>query len=73
MKQPNHPDDNQGIKDMEENNDNVSGLFPEDQVYELLEYAQHDSWRCRYHQKCHCGLDDLCEKMGIKKVALPEA
>jgi hypothetical protein len=38
---------------------------------ELLEYLQHDSWRCGYHQKCHCGLDLLTDKLGIERVPLP--
>lgn len=42
---------------------------------ELLEafrdYASHQSWRCDYRTRygeCMCGLDDLCDKLGIDRV-----
>jgi hypothetical protein len=38
---------------------------------ELWEYLQHDSWRCGYHQKCHCGLDILTDKLGMERIPLP--
>ena len=34
----------------------------------LLEYLHHDSWRCDYYAKCHCGLDDLTDKLGLPRV-----
>ena len=34
---------------------------------DLVEYLQHDSWRCGYHQKCHCGLDILTDKLGLER------
>lgn len=37
----------------------------------LLEYVTHDSWRCAYYQVCHCGLNDLTDKMGLPRVAIP--
>ena len=41
---------------------------PLDDVPDLLEYVQHDSWRCAYTGKCHCGLDALTDKLGIERV-----
>jgi hypothetical protein len=38
---------------------------------DLVEYLQHDSWRCGYHQKCHCGLDDLMNKLKLEIIPLP--
>jgi len=38
---------------------------------ELREYLEHDSWRCQYHQKCHCGLDVLTDKIGIERIPVP--
>jgi hypothetical protein len=41
-------------------------------VTELLDYAQHDSWRCGYNQECHCGLNAITERYGLPAVPLPE-
>jgi hypothetical protein len=41
-------------------------------VTELLDYAQHDSWRCGYNSECHCGLNAITEKYGLPAVPLPE-
>lgn len=41
-------------------------------VTELLDYAQHDSWRCGYHDECHCGLNAITERFGLPAVPLPE-
>jgi hypothetical protein len=41
-------------------------------IKELLDYAQHDSWRCGYHGECHCGLNAITEKYGLPAVPLPE-
>ena len=38
---------------------------------DLYEYLEHDSWRCAFHQKCHCGLDEITDKLGIRRVPLP--
>jgi len=38
---------------------------------DLCEYLQHDSWRCGYHKKCHCGLDILTDKLGMERIPLP--
>ena len=35
---------------------------------DLIEYLHHDSWRCDYYAKCHCGLDDLTDKLGLPRV-----
>lgn len=42
-----------------------------DGLREMAEYAAHTSWRCEYRTRygeCHCGLDDLCDKLGIDRV-----
>lgn len=31
-------------------------------------YARHQTWKCAYHQECHCGLDDACDSLGIERV-----
>jgi hypothetical protein len=41
-------------------------------VTELLDYAQHDSWRCGYNGECHCGLNAITKKYGLPAVPLPE-
>ena len=41
-------------------------------VRELLEYVQHDSWRCTYYDECHCGLDALTDKMGFQRIPRPD-
>jgi hypothetical protein len=41
-------------------------------VTELLDYAQHDSWRCGYHGECHCGLNAITDRYGLPAVPLPE-
>jgi hypothetical protein len=35
---------------------------------DLIEYLQHDSWRCVYYLECHCGLNDLTDKIGIERI-----
>lgn len=45
---------------------------------DVIEYAQHDSWRCEYRERyktCRCGLDDLMARLGLPPVAVndPEA
>jgi len=37
-------------------------------VRDLAEYAKHDKWRCAYYKKCHCGLDDLTDKIGLERI-----
>jgi hypothetical protein len=44
----------------------------EECIKELLDYAQHDSWRCGYNGECHCGLNTITEKYGLPAVPLPE-
>lgn len=42
-----------------------------DALRELGEYAEHASWRCAYrtrYKRCQCGLDDLCDRMGIPRI-----
>ena len=39
---------------------------------ELLDYAQHDSWRCGYYGECHCGLNTITERFGLPAIPLPE-
>lgn len=41
-------------------------------ITELLDYAQHDSWRCGYNNECHCGLNTITERFGLPAVPLPE-
>jgi hypothetical protein len=41
-------------------------------ITELLDYAQHDSWRCGYNGECHCGLNTITERYGLPAVPLPE-
>lgn len=45
---------------------------------DVVEYAEHGSWRCEYrtrYKTCRCGLDDLMERLGLPPVAVadPEA
>lgn len=51
---------------------NEQSLFtaPLDTVLDLLEYLQHDSWRCAYTGVCHCGLDALTDKLGLERVKM---
>jgi hypothetical protein len=35
---------------------------------DLVSYLKHDSWRCNYYEKCHCGLDDLTDKLLMERV-----
>lgn len=37
-------------------------------IAELADYAVHGKWRCKHYKKCHCGLDELCDKIGIPRV-----
>ena len=40
-------------------------------VEDFLEYASHQAWRCDYrtrYGKCMCGLDDLCDELGIERI-----
>jgi hypothetical protein len=48
--------------------DKIMKILKED----LCEYLQHDSWRCGYHQECHCGLNDLTDKLGLERIELPQ-
>jgi hypothetical protein len=41
-------------------------------VNELLEYAQHDSWRCGYNGECKCGLNGFLASHNLTPVPLPE-
>ena len=41
---------------------------PLNDVMDLLDYLQHDSWRCAYTGVCHCGLDALTDKLGLERV-----
>lgn len=43
-------------------------VAPLDTVLDLLDYLQHDSWRCAYTGKCHCGLDVITDKLGLERV-----
>lgn len=38
-------------------------------VRELALYVEHGSWRCEQYKKCHCGLDELMEKLGLDGTA----
>ena len=37
--------------------------------HKLIEYLAHDKWRCKHYKKCHCGLDELCDKIGIERIS----
>jgi len=37
-------------------------------IQELTEYLKHDSWRCDYYQDCHCGLNELTDKLKLQRV-----
>lgn len=50
----------------------INKIIVDQWMAELLEYAAHDSRRCRYYQECHCGLNDLTAKLGLPAVPLPE-
>jgi hypothetical protein len=42
-----------------------------DGLADITDYAAHASWRCDYRKRygeCHCGLDDLCDRLGIERV-----
>lgn len=42
-----------------------------DSLVAITEYAAHASWRCEYRTRygeCHCGLDELCDRLGIDRV-----
>ncbi len=41
-------------------------------LQKLMEYMVHDSWRCRYYQECHCGLDNLTDELNLERVPCPE-
>ena len=41
-------------------------------IKELLDYAQHDSWRCENRGECHCGLNTITERFGLPAIPLPE-
>lgn len=43
-------------------------VISREDVLELFSYVSHDSWRCNYYGKCHCGLDEITEKLGLEKV-----
>lgn len=43
----------------------------EQSIPDLLEYVNHDSWRCGYDGKCVCGLNNLTDKLKIDRVPLP--
>jgi len=43
---------------------------PLNDVMDLLDYLQHDSWRCGYTGKCHCGLDALTDRLGLERVKI---
>ena len=51
----------------------VRGLLARVSMLEAIfkEAAQHDSWRCREYQECHCGLDEACDKAGLTRVPCP--
>lgn len=51
-------------------NDIVKIKMLDTDFFDLYDYLKHDSWRCEYHQKCHCGLDDLTKKMGLPAVPI---
>ena len=42
-----------------------------EKLMKLREYATHDSWRCEYYQKCHCGLDLALEELGLPPMPIP--
>ena len=42
--------------------------FLKEVIQELTEYLKHDSWRCDYYQLCHCGLNDLTDKLKLPRV-----
>ena len=37
----------------------------------IRDSAQHDSWRCTEYQKCHCGLDEATDELGIPRIPYP--
>ena len=37
----------------------------------LIEYLEHQSWRCSYYSECHCGLDDATDRLGIARIPYP--
>ncbi len=42
-----------------------------DLLVSLADYIAHGSWRCDYRTRydlCCCGLDDLCDKLGLDRV-----
>ena len=41
---------------------------PLEQFKELIDYLKHDSWRCDYYQECHCGLNELTDKLGLTRI-----
>jgi len=55
-------------------NDTPKSKFvaPLSDIMDLLDYVKHDSWRCGYTGKCHCGLDDLMDKLGLERIPLPK-
>lgn len=43
-----------------------------DELKSIIEdSAQHDSWRCREYQECHCGLDEATDKAGLPRIPYP--
>ena len=70
-------DSTEKVKSNEENTGTCTaqaegkGLLYSDML-DLLEYIQHDSWRCEYYNKCHCGLDTLTDKLGLRRVPVSQ-
>jgi hypothetical protein len=59
----NHVNDQDCRHCMTSNFDNLRS-----QLDDLAFYLEHSSWRCNYYRECHCGLNDLCDKMGIPRI-----
>jgi hypothetical protein len=60
------------VKQIEETARKAERELAKECITELLDYAQHDSWRCGYGGECHCGLNAITEKYGLPAVPLPE-
>jgi hypothetical protein len=36
----------------------------------IEEFTRHESWRCRFHQACHCGLDQALINLGLPGIPI---
>jgi hypothetical protein len=46
-------------------------MLSREEMEELADYLAHDSWRCRHYQDCHCGLDEITDKIGLDRIPIP--